>query len=82
MEGKTCTGDCLKCGMQQQMYCAAQRTYAIMRNQEAIVERLDRLDQALSLLAPPSGGMINPLDDGAQKGAGAENRAPENHIIQ
>lgn len=76
MEGKACTGDCLKCGMQQQMYCSAQRTYAIMRNQQAIVERLDRLDRALSQLAPPADGMINPLNDGAQMGAGAENRVP------
>ena len=71
---QTCTGDCLKCSFQQQTYCAAQRTYGLMKNQEAIVARLDALDAKLSGFTP--GTMINLLED-AQKGPGAENKGPE-----
>ena len=70
---QTCTGDCMKCSFQQQIYCAAQRTYGIMKNQEAIVARLDSLDVMLSSFIDPS-QIINPLEDHAQKGSGAENR--------
>lgn len=71
---QTCTGDCLKCTFQQQTYCAAQRTYGLMKNQEAIVARLDALDAKLSAFAP--GTIINLLEDNAQKGSGADNREP------
>lgn len=71
---QTCTGDCLKCSFQQQTYCAAQRSYGIMKNQEAIVARLEALDAKLSAFAP--GQMISLLEDNAQKGSGAENREP------
>ena len=70
----TCTGDCLKCSFQQQTYCAAQRTYGLMRNQEAIVARLDAIDVKLSAFGPQQ--MINLLEDNAQKDSGAENREP------
>jgi len=69
---QTCTGDCLKCSFQQQTYCAAQRTYGIMKNQEAIVARLEALDVKLSAFS--TGNMINLLEDNAQKDSGAENR--------
>lgn len=69
---QTCTGDCLKCSFQQQTYCAAQRSYGIMKNQEAIVARLDAIEIALASFAP--GKIINLLEDNAQKGSGAENR--------
>ena len=73
MAEKSCTGECLKCSFQQQTYCSAQRTYAIMRNQEAIVNRLDRLEQMLSRFESIE---IIPLEDNAQKDSGAENREP------
>lgn len=76
MAENKCTGECLKCSFQQQVYCSAQRTYAIMLNQEAIVNRLDRLDVMLSKFDPQD--IINPLEDNAQKGSGAENREPDN----
>ena len=76
MAENKCTGECLKCSFQQQVYCSAQRTYAIMLNQEAIVNRLDRLDVMLSKFEPQD--IINPLEDNAQKGSGAENREPDN----
>ena len=75
MPEKKCTGECLKCTFQQQVYCSAQRTYAIMLNQEAIVARLDRLEGILSRFDSPA--TFNPLEDKAQSGAGADNRAPE-----
>jgi len=76
MAENKCTGDCLKCSLQQQMYCSAQRTYAIMKNQEAIVARLDALDARLSKF--DNSEIINPFaKDIAQNGAGAENRASE-----
>lgn len=75
MADNTCTGDCLKCSTPQQIYCASRISYATMKNQEAIVARLDRIDQALSRLAVPAEGIINPIE--AQSGPGAENRGPE-----
>lgn len=71
MAEKSCTGECLKCSFQQQTYCSAQRTYAMMRNQEAIVNRLDRLEQMLSRFENRE---IIPLEDNAQKDSGAKNR--------
>lgn len=65
MAENKCTGDCLKCSFQQQVYCAAQRTYAMMENQRAIVERLDRLEARLAETPVP-------LISIAQKGDGAE----------
>ena len=73
MAENKCTGECLKCSFQQQVYCSAQRTYAMMLNQEAIVKRLDAL---LARFEPNE--IINPLEDNAQKGSGADNREPDN----
>ena len=74
MAERTCTGECLKCSFQQQVYCSAQRTYAMMLNQEAIVGRLARLEAMLSRFDAKE---IIPLEDKAQSGAGADNREPE-----
>ena len=65
MAENTCTGDCLKCNMQQQTYCSAQRSYAILRNQEAIVARLDRVLARLE-------GPVEGIRETAQKDPGAE----------
>ena len=75
MAENKCTGDCLRCSFQQQMYCSAQRTYAILNNQESIVNRLDILEDMLSRFDAKD---IIPLEDNAQKGSGAENREPTN----
>lgn len=78
-DNKTCTGDCLKCSFQQQTYCAAQRTYAIMENQRVIVERLERIESAIGDITT-NNDIINPLkEDIAQIPGGAENR-PEQTI--
>lgn len=78
-DNKTCTGECLRCSFQQQTYCAAQRTYAIMENQRVIVERLDRMAAAIREITTDN-GIINPLkEDIAQIPGGAENR-PEQSI--
>ena len=70
---QTCTGDCMKCSFQQQIYCAAQHGHAIMSFMPAIVERLDRLEAKFGQT-----DIINPLkEDKAQKGPGAENRGLE-----
>jgi len=77
MEEKKCTGDCLRCSFQQQVYCAAQHGHATLAVMPALVARLDRIEAALMKFAPAA-DIINPLKDGdAQGGAGAENRAPE-----
>lgn len=72
---QTCTGDCLKCSFQQQTYCAAQRSYGIMKNQESIVARLDAITQKLNAL--DSGQIINLLEDNTQIDSGVENREPQ-----
>lgn len=68
---KLCTGDCLKCSFQQQIYCAAQHGHAIMALMPRILERFDRLDAMFS----SNGDVFNPLK--AQNNAGAENKASE-----
>ena len=75
MEEKRCTGDCLKCSLQQQVYCAAQHGRAIYGNFGRIQERLDQIEASLVALASAD-NIINPMKDEAQGGAGAENRAP------
>ena len=79
MADKVCSGDCLKCSVQQQVYCAAQHGHAIMAAIPAIVDRLDRLEASLSRFGQTTEEFINPLrvKHDAQKGAGAENRASE-----
>lgn len=68
-----CTGDCLKCSFQQQLYCSAQRTHAILENQRAIVERLDKIESSIVSLTTMSD--IIPLEENkAQIPGGAENR--------
>lgn len=71
MAENTCTGECIKCSFQQQIYCAAQHGHAIMNNQRAIVERLDRLEAAMASVSRPE-VLINPLKKNkAQEADGA-----------
>ena len=72
MATHTCTGDCLKCSFQQQIYCSAQRTHAILSNQESIIARLDEIAGRLSELR--SEDPLIRFEAKAQKGSGAENR--------
>ena len=73
MAENTCTGECIKCSFPQQVYCAAQHGHAILQNQKAIVERLDQIEQGLAVVAGPR-QLINPIEDNAQGGPGADNR--------
>jgi hypothetical protein len=70
MAEQHCTGDCLKCSFQQQVYCSAQRTYAMMNNQEAIISRLDAIESSLSAFEAKES--IIKFDKEAQKDSGAE----------
>ena len=76
MPEKKCTGECIKCHINQQIYCAAQHGHAIMAALPSLFERLDRMANALSKF--DAANIINPLEDRAQKGSGAENREPDN----
>lgn len=67
---KSCTGDCLRCSMQQQVYCAAQRSYAMMENQRAFAARLDAIERTLERIASPDN--LIPLKGEAQNAVGAE----------
>lgn len=71
---KKCTGECIKCHLNQQIYCAAQHGHAIMGALPSLFERLDNLERRLSRF--DSTNIINPLEDSAQNGSGAENREP------
>ena len=75
MPEKKCTGECIKCHFSQQIYCAAQHGHAIMAALPSLFDRLDSLEKRLSRF--DSTNIINPLEDGAQKGPGAENRGPQ-----
>lgn len=68
---KQCTGDCIGCSMQQQIYCSSQRAYHLVKNQEEVMRRIDALEKRLS-----GGSLINPFQE-AQEGRGAENSSPE-----
>lgn len=75
---KKCTGDCLKCSFQQQVYCAAQHGHAIMALMPGIIERLERIEHTF----PSMGEVFNPLSveekkEEAQNDSGAENRESE-----
>lgn len=77
MAENTCTGECIKCSFQQQIYCAAQHGHAVMNNQRTIIARLERIENALAGISGPS-ALINPLEEKkAQEEAGADNRASE-----
>ena len=71
MAENKCTGDCIKCPFQQQVYCSAQRTYGLMKNQEAIVAILEALEAKLVAFTSSN---ITPIEEKAQKDSGAENR--------
>lgn len=85
MASKTCDGNCLSCSFQQQTYCAAQRTYALLKNQETMFSRIDNLEEAIRAMEKAfnrfdtGATIINPFDntDKAQNGGGAENRPLE-----
>ena len=76
MEERKCTGNCIACSFQQQVYCAAQHGHAVMALFPAVFERLDRMEAALAKFANRT-EIINPLEDEAQSEVGAENRASE-----
>ena len=70
MPDKKCTGECIKCNFQQQVYCAAQHGHAIMAFMPAIIERLDMLNSRFG-----QADIFNPLvKEEAQKGSGADNK--------
>lgn len=75
MADKVCTGDCIKCAFQQQVYCAAQHGHAVMELFPAVFERLDKIVEHLDGLS--GGDIINPLKQ-AQKDSGADNRESGN----
>jgi len=68
MPEKKCTGDCIKCSLQQQIYCSAQYSYVMRDLLMKINEKLDKLT-----MAPAN--IINPLE--TQEGSGVENRGPQ-----
>lgn len=76
MPEKKCGGECIKCHINQQIYCAAQHGHAIMAALPSLFERLERLEKYLSRFDETN--IINPLEDDAQKDSGAENRESKN----
>ena len=76
---KECTGDCLKCSFQQQVYCTSHFTYEMWRKQGNLEEAITRLEASISVLTDKN-NIINQLEDNkAQNPGGAENR-PEQTI--
>ena len=73
MANKQCDGNCLGCSFQQQVYCSAQRTYQMMKNEEVLFARLASLEEAVGRFSNPA-QVFNPLEakKDAQKEAGAE----------
>lgn len=69
---KQCGGDCLKCSLQQQIYCTSQRCFVLAQNQETIIALLNEIRQSLTGEA-----LINPFQENTQEGRGGENSSPE-----
>lgn len=73
---KTCSGDCLRCGVQQRMYCSSQHSYNIERMLENLMSRFNGLEDTVSRLDDKVNAMqedaevFNP--NIAQEGSGAE----------
>ena len=75
MPEKKCTGDCIKCSLQQQIYCSAQYSHEILAKQHSLEDRLNSLAARLDSLTTAPANIINPL--GTQEGSGVENREPQ-----
>ena len=73
MAEKICNGDCLKCSLQQQIYCSAQFAYENMRERKALTDRLTAIEESVKSFTQEP--VINPLS-----GAGVEKIAPETKI--
>jgi len=65
-----CTGDCIKCGPAQRIYCAAQRSYALLEMQQEILNQLADIRDSIS-----HEGTVTPIDGTGTADAGVENRA-------
>ena len=72
---KSCDGNCLGCSFQQQTYCSAQRTYALLKNEEALFSHIAGLEEAVTELRKAfdrfNGGgapIINPFDEASASG--------------
>ena len=73
MANKACDGNCLGCSFQQQVYCSAQRTYQMMKNEEVLFSRLAALEEAVGRFSNRD-SVFNPLEakKEAQNEAGVE----------
>ena len=64
-----CTGNCLNCNFQQQVYCAAQHGHAIMANIPVMFQHLELLEDKINKLSEnmclleQNKDMINPLEN-------------------
>ena len=70
---KECSGECLGCSLQQQIFCSSSRTFAIMENQRKIVERLDSLAAIVNRIAVPPEEVV-PARKKTQISGGVDNR--------
>jgi hypothetical protein len=61
---KKCNGDCLKCSMAQQIYCAAQTSNIAMRLVEKLSEEVKSLRESIT-----SKAVFNPLADNDEQEA-------------
>lgn len=64
-----CSGDCIKCSPPQRIYCAAQRSYAILEAQQAILSQLAEIRERLN-----QEETVTPIDGTGTEEDGADNR--------
>ena len=64
-----CSGDCINCGPAQRIYCAAQRSFAMLNNQQSILAQLAEIREILSREET-----VTPLDEAGTDDVGAENK--------
>ena len=79
MENFQCTGDCLKCGQGQRLYCASQHSYHTMRIVVTMQEEINGLKAKVDAMQSREEPIFNPMaapekpdKSDAQSGDGAE----------
>ena len=58
---KTCTGDCMKCSVQQRIYCSAQMTRNLIDAVNALSMRVAELTERVESINADDSDVFNPL---------------------
>lgn len=60
---KTCSGDCMKCNVQQRIYCSAQMTRNLIEAVNALNAKVDVLAEKVESLSNDDADIFNPMGE-------------------